>query len=121
MTLPQYQRSGFGRFLIDFSYLLSRREGLIGTPEKPLSELGKLSYLSYWRFRIYDYVDRLFKQTNDNPKDSPDENLMKISIQHISEKIGLNVNDISSTLQWCSAFRKINKEYVFYLILRSLF
>ena len=28
MTLPQYQGSGYGRFLIDFSYLLSRREGL---------------------------------------------------------------------------------------------
>lgn len=26
LTLPQYQRKGFGRFLIEFSYLLSRAE-----------------------------------------------------------------------------------------------
>nr|XP_046916338.1 histone acetyltransferase KAT7-like [Dermatophagoides farinae] len=106
VTLPQYQRSGFGRFLIDFSYLLSRREALIGTPEKPLSELGKLSYLSYWRFRIYEYVDRLFRQKNECTKDSQDDDLLSISIELISEKTGLNVNDISSTLQWCGAFKK---------------
>lgn len=61
MTLPQYQRQGYGRFLIDFSYLLSKVEGMYGTPEKPLSDLGRVSYHAYWKSCVLEYLQSIGK------------------------------------------------------------
>uniref|UniRef100_A0A8C7FIU7 histone acetyltransferase n=1 Tax=Oncorhynchus kisutch TaxID=8019 RepID=A0A8C7FIU7_ONCKI len=85
MIMPQYQRQGFGRFLIDFSYLLTRQEGQAGSPEKPLSDLGRLSYLAYWKSVMVEY---LYKQ--------PDKH---INIKGISKATGMCPHDITATLQ----------------------
>uniref|UniRef100_A0A665XAB3 histone acetyltransferase n=1 Tax=Echeneis naucrates TaxID=173247 RepID=A0A665XAB3_ECHNA len=85
MIMPQYQRQGFGRFLIDFSYLLTRQEGQAGSPEKPLSDLGRLSYLAYWKSVILEY---LYKH--------PDKH---ISVKGISRATGMCPHDIADTLQ----------------------
>jgi GNAT superfamily N-acetyltransferase len=48
MVLPPYQRRGYGKFLISLSYYLSTKENRVCTPERPLSDMGKVSYKSYW-------------------------------------------------------------------------
>ncbi|KAG9315248.1 acyl-CoA N-acyltransferase [Chiua virens] len=56
MTLPVRQRQGWGNYLIDFSYLLSKKEQRVGSPEKPLSGLGALGYKNYWTLALMRYL-----------------------------------------------------------------
>ncbi len=86
LTLPPYQRQGFGRLLIDFSYLLSRTEGKIGSPEKPLSDLGLMTYRAYWKDVLLEYVCNY-----------PEK---EISIKVFCDEMGINPYDIVSTLQY---------------------
>ncbi|RXM35485.1 Histone acetyltransferase KAT7 [Acipenser ruthenus] len=56
LTMPQYMRQGYGKMLIDFSYLLSKVEEKVGSPERPLSDLGLISYRSYWKEVLLRYL-----------------------------------------------------------------
>ncbi|XP_015929465.2 histone acetyltransferase KAT6B [Parasteatoda tepidariorum] len=89
MTMPQYQRQGYGRFLIDFSYLLSRKEGLPGTPEKPLSDLGKISYMSYWKSVLLEYIHEWHEKQSNH----------QINIKNIAQETGISALDIISTMK----------------------
>ncbi|KAJ8497123.1 hypothetical protein ONZ51_g655 [Trametes cubensis] len=59
VVLPPYQKKGYGMLLIEFSYELSRRAGKVGTPERPLSDLGLRSYLTYWISTLVRFFRRL--------------------------------------------------------------
>jgi histone acetyltransferase MYST2 len=85
LTLPPYQKQGYGKLLIDLSYLMTKLEGKVGTPEKPLSDMGLISYRSYWKLIILEYL------CNYKGKE--------ISIKDISQETGVNAYDIISTLQ----------------------
>jgi histone acetyltransferase MYST1 len=84
LTLPPYQRKGYGRLLIEISYELSKREGKAGTPEKPLSDLGLLSYRSYWSSVLLEILQN-FQGS--------------LSIRELSQMTAFKPEDIISTLQ----------------------
>ncbi|QLL31682.1 hypothetical protein HG536_0B05470 [Torulaspora globosa] len=89
LTLPIYQRKGYGQFLMDFSYLLSRREFKWGTPEKPLSDMGLLSYRSYWKVKCAQALMELKKLQPSDP------NLcLQISLEDISNLTGMSPTDV---------------------------
>ena len=45
-------------------YLLSQLDGVTGSPERPLSDLGLVSYRSYWRDVILDHMSHLEDTNN---------------------------------------------------------
>lgn len=56
LIFPPWQRQGLGKILMGVSYELSKREGYIGGPEKPLSELGSKGYVKFWQARIVNVI-----------------------------------------------------------------
>ncbi|GAA6012361.1 hypothetical protein JCM10207_007057 [Rhodosporidiobolus poonsookiae] len=87
MTLPVRQRKGWGNLLIDFSYLLSKKEGRVGTPERPLSDLGLLSYRNYWTLTLFLYFDAL-------PEPKEGEEQEEITFEGISKATSMTRDDI---------------------------
>ncbi|GAA6037076.1 hypothetical protein JCM8097_005540 [Rhodosporidiobolus ruineniae] len=88
MTLPVRQRRGWGNFLIDFSYLLSKKEGRVGTPERPLSDLGLLSYRNYWTLTLFLY----FAAVADEQKEGEEEKEHRF--EDISKATSMTRDDI---------------------------
>ena len=91
LTLPIHQRKGYGNLLIDFSYLLTRVEEKTGSPEKPLSDMGLVSYRNYWRLVMCQYMlERV-------PEDKSQR--QGLSIKQISDDTGLTPDDVISALE----------------------
>lgn len=99
LTMPHHQRKGYGSFLIDFSYLLSRKEGRLGSPEKPLSDLGLFSYVSYWKTRLLSYFSELL------PEDLNLDTSFIPSLETICASTGMTENDVLSTLEYLRMLR----------------
>lgn len=94
VTLPIYQRKGYGFFLISFSYLLSQRENRLGSPEKPLSDLGLLSYRSYWKTALASALLKILDLG------------INISIQELGKQTGMTDDDVVSGLEGLDALVK---------------
>lgn len=102
LTFPQFQKCGYGKFIISLSYELSKREGKPGSPEKPLSDLGKISYRSYWTHILLTLLSK--QNANDN-----------IQIKGLCVLTGIKAEDIISTLQSLNMIKCWKGQHVIYV------
>jgi len=100
LTFPPYQRKGYGKFLISISYELTKRENTTGSPEKPLSDLGKISYRSYWMYVIIE----LFKKNRNNS-----------CLADIGKHTGIKIEDIMFTLHTCNMLKQWKGQQVIFI------
>jgi histone acetyltransferase MYST1 len=99
LTFPSHQRKGYGRFLIAFSYELSKKEEKVGSPEKPMSDLGQQAYKPYWNSTIIDFLM------------NPSVDATSMSIMDISKKTSIMAEDIVFTLNQLGLLKIINGVY----------
>ncbi|OQO09434.1 Histone acetyltransferase ESA1 [Cryoendolithus antarcticus] len=104
LTLPQYQRKGYGKLLIQFSYELSKIEQKLGSPEKPLSDLGLLGYRAYWQEVIVDLL-----------AETLESGTPQLSVEDIGQTLAMTTNDVLHTLQNLNMLRYHAKSHVIVL------
>ena len=92
VVLPPYQKKGYGRLLIDLSYCIASRAGIISGPERPLSDMGHLAYLSYWR----DIAMQIILADKEDPGD----------LSVISAKTSIAKDDLSEALADIGVMRR---------------
>jgi len=97
LTLPPYQKKGYGKQMISLSYELSHREGRKGSPEKPLSDLGQITYKSFWAQALLE----LLRQFGNRPT----------SVEELSDITGFQTQDVVWTLQNLNLVRYYKGEY----------
>ena len=86
LVFPPWQRKGLGKILMGISYELSRLEGRIGGPEKPLSELGRIGYLKFWQARIASAILGI-------------KNKSTLSVEQIADACWMLPEDVITTLK----------------------
>lgn len=101
LTFPPYQRLRLGTLLLEFSYQLSKSDGLISGPEQPLSPFGLISYLKYWSKVIcWELVKGELA------------NLQRLTIETIAEITGIRVADIIVTFKYLDCLSDSNDIYL---------
>lgn len=87
MALPFTQLQGFGQFLIEFSYLLTKLQQGTGSPETPLSRLGEIAFRNFWKKSISISVKHHL------------DSQIRFSISDISKDTGIHINHVVLTLE----------------------
>lgn len=62
---------------------------MLGTPERPLSTMGKIAYDSYWRTAIFEFLHQRRK----------DSALDTISAMDIAKSTGITAHDVVDVLK----------------------
>jgi len=84
VVLPCFIGNGYGKLLIDLSYVLTTFEKKKGMPEGPLSNAGLMAYRSYWRDLLLKHLAFI--------------NEGELNIDAVCEKCGTEVENLVDTL-----------------------
>lgn len=110
LIFPPHQHRQLGKLLMSVSYKLSGWEwegGVIGGPEKPLSVMGKRSYLLFWSERVARFM--LGKSADADGKKVFDEGMKRrrrknavmkeaLTVKEIGERTGMLAEDVMAAL-----------------------
>jgi MOZ/SAS family len=107
LIFPPFQHRQLGKLLMAVSYKLSGWEwvgGIIGGPEKPLSTMGRRSYIRFWseriaRFMMGESADADGKHVFDKKrKNKVTLSKEEMSIKEIGERTGMLAEDVVAAL-----------------------
>ncbi|GAU87544.1 hypothetical protein RvY_00374 [Ramazzottius varieornatus] len=87
VVLPPYQGVGYGKLLVEFSYLISRVNIQPGTPEKPLSDDGERTYKSVWKRKLLEALAWRKK-----------DNALKTTLNDMAAETGMCAQDVAGIL-----------------------
>jgi hypothetical protein len=100
LIFPPWQRKGLGALLMGISYEISRREGLLGGPEKPISDLGKRGYKRFWAGEIARWLLSLAPSADKPPNPEGEHNTEQeqetetvVDIDHCSQATWISPED----------------------------
>ncbi len=94
LVFPPWQRKGLGALLMGVSYEISRREGILGGPEKPISDLGKKGYRRFWAGDIARWLLAL-----DVPQIQPPGQEVMVDINDCSQATWITPEDCLGVLR----------------------
>lgn len=100
LVMPFAQRGGYGKFLITLSYELSKIEKKVGSPERPLSDLGHKTYFTWWAAEILTVLERHQGQ--------------QFSITEITEITFIKQQDVLEVLERLSLLRYSAGQHIIY-------
>lgn len=110
LIFPPFQHRQLGQLLMAVSYKLSGWEwegGVIGGPEKPLSAMGKKSYLRFWSERIARFMmgqsadadaKKVFDAGNGRARKTIQPRKEEMTIKEIGDRTGMLGEDVAAAL-----------------------
>lgn len=79
---------------MEFSYLLSRKESKFGTPEKPLSDLGLLTYRTFWKIKCAEVLLKLRDSAKRRSNNKNEDTFQQVSLNDMAKLTGMIPTDV---------------------------
>lgn len=74
---------------------MSKHEGQPGTPEKPLSDLGRVTYTAYWKSVVLEQLHTSYKNSE-----------KPLSLRALSKETGICWHDLAATMAMLNFVRR---------------